>query len=97
MLNGVGREFYENGQLTEEVNFNNDKFHGTRKYFYPNGHLWIEQVFKDGLDWEIVANYTEDGKRRDAGTLKNGNGTVIYYNEDGTVREVSTFVQGEQR
>jgi antitoxin component YwqK of YwqJK toxin-antitoxin module len=95
--NGVGRAYYEGGQLMEEVHFKDDQFHGSRKYFYPYGQLWIEQVYKNGLDWEVVSNFTEDGKRRDAGTLKNGNGTIIFYNEDGSVREVSTFVNGVQR
>jgi antitoxin component YwqK of YwqJK toxin-antitoxin module len=44
-----------------------------------------------------VANYTEDGQKRDAGTLRNGNGTIIFYDEDGTVREVREYVNGEQK
>ncbi|AYB33539.1 toxin-antitoxin system YwqK family antitoxin [Chryseolinea soli] len=95
--NGVGREYYPDGKVMEEVNFKDDNFHGPRKYFYPNGQLWIEQIDKDGLQWEVVSNFTEDGKRRDAGTLRNGNGTIIFYNENGSVRKVSTFLNGVEQ
>lgn len=95
--NGPGRHFYPDGKVMEEVNFKDDNFHGTRKYFYPNGQLWIEQIYKDGLSWEVVSNFTEDGKRRDAGTLRNGNGTIIFYNENGSVRKVSTFSNGVEQ
>jgi antitoxin component YwqK of YwqJK toxin-antitoxin module len=54
----------------------------------------IEEVYKDGLHWEVIANFAENGARKDAGTLRNGNGATIYYNEDGSVREVATFVNG---
>jgi len=96
-FNGVGRRYYGDGKIMEEANFKDDELHGTRKYFYPNGQLWIEQVYKDGLDWEVVANFAEDGKPRNAGTLRGGNGTIIYYNEDGTVRETVTFIQGKKQ
>ena len=56
----------------EEVHFEDDKFHGTRKYFYSNGQLWIEQVYKKGLFWTVVSNFNEKCEHRDAGTLRDG-------------------------
>ena len=94
---GIAREYYEDGQVMEEVNFKGDKFDGIRKYFYPNGQLWIEEINKNGLSWEVVSNFTESGERRNAGTLREGNGTIIYYHEDGSVREVSTIVNGVEQ
>jgi antitoxin component YwqK of YwqJK toxin-antitoxin module len=96
-IHGVGKSYYESGKLEETVEFQNDKFHGVRKYYYPNGQLWIEQIYKVGLDWEVVANYAETGKKRDAGTLRDGNGTIIFYNEDGSIREVKSFVNGYEQ
>ena len=93
-LNGVGKKYYENGTLNEVAGFKNGVFDGTSKYFYPNGQLWIEHVYKDGKHWAVIANYTAQGKKRDAGTLINGNGTIIYYNEDGTVREIKKCING---
>ena len=96
-LSGKGKKYYENGTLQEEAEFEDGEFHGTRKYYYPNGQLWIEQVYKNGKSWKVIANYTDKGKKRDGGTLKNGNGTIIFYNDDNTVREVITYVNGEEK
>lgn len=93
-LNGFCREFYEDGTLMRSAWFRNNLLDGNFKYYYPNGKLWIEQEYKEGKQWTVLGNYTSDGKRRDAGTLKNGNGTVILYNEDGTVREVVKVLNG---
>lgn len=96
-ITGLGKKFYENGTLQESAHFENGAFNGTRKYYYPNGQLWIEQVYKQGKSWTVVANYTEDGKKRNAGTLKNGNGTIIFYNEDGSIRETISYINGEEK
>jgi antitoxin component YwqK of YwqJK toxin-antitoxin module len=96
-INGSGKKYYEDGTIQEVAEFKDDVFDGVRKYFYPNGQVWIEQVYKQGKSWTVVANYTEDGQKRDAGTLRNGNGTIIFYDEDGTVREVREYVNGEQK
>lgn len=94
MLNGVGKKYYSDGTLQEYAEFKDDASNGVRRYYYENGQLWIEQTYKEGKYWDVIANYTRDGKKRDAGTLKNGNGTVIYYNEDGSIRETETLKNG---
>lgn len=94
-LNGICKKYYPGGTIQEYAEFKDGAFHGTRRYYYDNGQVWIEQNYKDGKYWEVVANYTKEGKKRDAGTLKNGNGTVIYYDEDGSIRETETLRNGE--
>lgn len=96
-INGTGKRYYRDGALMEVAQFKNGEFDGVRKYYYPNGQLWIEQIYKEGKSWTVVANYTETGQKRDAGTLKNGNGTIIFYNADGSVREVSTYINGVEK
>ena len=71
-------------------------FNGQRKYYYPSGKLWVESVVKDGRPWTVIANYTSEGKKRDPGTLREGNGTMIFYNDDGTVRETTKYKNGEE-
>lgn len=94
ILNGPGKKFYEDGKPQEEIFFTNGELDKTRKYYHPNGQLWIEQEYKIGLHWNVISNYDEKGNKRDAGTLKNGNGTVIFYNDDGTVRETVSYKDG---
>lgn len=96
-INGTGKKFYENGILKEVVEFKDGNFNGVRKYFYPNGKLWIEQIYKNGKSWTVVGNYTDKGQKREAGTLYNGNGTIIFYTEDGSVREIKTYINGDEK
>ncbi len=94
---GLSKRYYETGILMEEVNFTDGKFNGAHKYYHPNGQLWIEKIYRDGAAWEIIANFDANGKSRDAGTLKNGTGTVIYYNDDGTIRETLSYENGRKK
>ncbi|TCZ73630.1 toxin-antitoxin system YwqK family antitoxin [Flaviaesturariibacter aridisoli] len=94
--NGTGRRWYDSGKPMEEVTLVNGQFHGIRRYFYPNGQLWIEEEYRNGLHWNILGNWDAQGKRRDAGTLKGGNGTVKLYHEDGSLRETTTYVNGKE-
>ena len=42
----------------------------------------------------LAAHFDKTGKPRDAGTLKNGNGTRVLYTEEGEVREIVTYDKG---
>lgn len=91
---GTVRKYYETGTIEEIQEMKNGRADGVRKFYYPNGQLCVEQVFKAGKNWEIRSSFTQKGQRRKAGTLRNGNGTIVYYNDDGSVRETKTFVNG---
>jgi antitoxin component YwqK of YwqJK toxin-antitoxin module len=95
-MNGNRTEYYEDGTQKETAEFKDGLFNGVRKYFYPNGQLWIEQIYRNGKSWTVVANYTDKGQKRDAGTLHEGNGTIVFYNEDGTVRQIVTYIDGDE-
>ncbi|RYY66493.1 MAG: hypothetical protein EOO12_04080 [Chitinophagaceae bacterium] len=88
---------YRAGDLVRVRTFYHEQFNGTRRYFYPNGQLWIEEEYRNGLHWNIVGNWDAQGKRRDGGTLKGGNGTLKLYNEDGSLRETATYVNGKEQ
>lgn len=94
-LNGLTKRYYDNGNMLECINFTDNEFNGNWKYYYPNGQLWLEKIYKMGKSWEAVASFTKNGEKRNPGTLKNGNGTTIYYNEDGTIREIVTYKNGK--
>ena len=94
--NGPAKRFYPSGVVMDEMSFKNGIPNGLRRYYYPSGKIWIEQEMKDGKPWTVIANYTEDGTKRDAGSLKEGNGTVIFYNQDGKIRETVVYKNGVQ-
>jgi hypothetical protein len=43
---------------------------------------------------EILSSFHKDGTARDKGTLKNGNGTWINYNEKGEISVIDTYKDG---
>lgn len=93
----MGKRFYESGHLMEELTMINGKFHGTRKYYHPNGTLWSVEEYKNGMPWNAIANYTDKGIKRPHGTLRNGTGTLIFYDENGAVSETLNYVNGQQQ
>lgn len=96
MRNGEAKRFYETGTVMEKITFRDDVMHGEYAYYYPDGKPWIKHIIKNGNFWEVIANYDSKGNKRDAGTLKNGNGTIIYYDSDTVVRETIMFKDGKK-
>ncbi len=97
VMSGPAKKFYSNGTLKEFAMFKNGKFDGPRRLFYPNAQLSTEEVFKEGKHWTIRNNYNREGYRRDGGTLTDGNGTLILYNENGTILEVKHYKNGDEK
>lgn len=95
-LNGTGFRYYPDGTVIEKVEFTDGEFNGLYAYYHPNGQAWVEITYKKGLPWEALGNYLVSGEKRDAGTLKNGTGTLIYYHENGKVSEVHEYQEGRR-
>lgn len=93
---GTGKKFYKNGHLEDSVTFSYGEIEGNRYYYHYNGKLWIVEKFFAGRPWEIIANYDARGNKRDGGTLKEGTGTLIFYNEDDKVREIRYYRNGAE-
>lgn len=93
-LNGQYQTFYSNGNIKETFKFNKGDEDGIYKYFYENGQLWIEKEYKSGLLLNVIGSFDSNGNQRDKGTIKDGNGTVNYYTEDGKVYTIQTFKEG---
>lgn len=93
-LNGPYHTYYENGKSEEVFTYNKGKEDGIYQYYYENGQLWIEKEYKNGLLLNVIGSYDSQGNPRDYGTIKNGNGTVNYYTEEGKVYNTQTFKDG---
>ena len=46
---GINKEYYENGNIKEEISYKNGKLNGVSMEYYENGSLKSESTFKDGL------------------------------------------------
>jgi antitoxin component YwqK of YwqJK toxin-antitoxin module len=90
----ITREYYPDGVLKQEVRLKEGFPNGVSKDYYTNGKLKLEQEMKNGQHWTVIASYGPTGVKRDAGTLKDGNGTIINYKEDGSVQSVVSYKDG---
>ena len=71
-----------------------DKLDGVDRYYHENGQIWIERIYDNGLLLNVIANYDSTGKKRDKGTLKDGNGTLNLYDENNTLKRIETYKDG---
>lgn len=81
-IDGVRKMYTEDGALHETRPFRKGKMHGTTVIYHSNGKPWTSRTYVDGLLWSVEFNYDMNGKPRDVGTLKNGNGTMLRYDEN---------------
>jgi len=94
LLEGKVIGFYSNGKIEKESNYKNDKLDGVYHYYHDNGQLWIEKIYEKGLLMNVTANYDFKGNKRDKGTLKNGNGTLKFYNKRDILIITETYKEG---
>ncbi len=95
ILQGESRFYYDDGQLKMVENFSEGNTNGSYRYYYENGQLWTELETKDGKAWTVKSNYDRNGKAKDKGTLKDGNGTVKRYDEKGKLIAIEHYKNGE--
>jgi len=93
-LNGEWKFYNEKGKCIEKGNYSDDKKDGKWTYYYDNEQLKKEEFwFKDKL-LEITSHFDNKGEPIKRGTLKEGYGTVLDHNVDGTVTTLD-YVNGE--
>lgn len=96
ILNGLYQTYYPNGKVQESFIYKTRQADGVYKYYYSNGQLWVEKEYKNGLLMNVIGSFDPKGNQRDKGTLKDGNGTVNYYTEEGKIYSVETFEDGKK-
>ena len=93
-LHGRYQTYYMNGNTEEVFIYNKGKEDGIYQYYYENGQLWIEKEYKNGLLMNVNGSYDSNGNSRDYGSIRNGNGTINYYTEEGRIYNTQTFENG---
>ncbi len=71
-LNGIQKDWYENGQLRCEFNYKEGKEEGIQKEWYENGQLWYEDNYKEGKQDGIQKSWYENGQLHYKMYYKNG-------------------------
>ncbi|MDC0157945.1 hypothetical protein OAK38_09295 [Verrucomicrobia bacterium] len=91
---GRAESFYENGQKKEERNYKDGKWDGFYTVWYRNGQKEEESNWRDGkLMFAFV--WKPNGEKCPVTNVKDGNGVLVWYNDDGTERGRHTYKDGE--
>lgn len=93
---GSWSEFYPSGSIKSEYSYQNGLMHGSYKYYYEQGNIWTERAYNEGRLWNIISNKKKDGSVLSPGSLKDGTGTVIIYDENGAAVETQTYSGGKK-
>lgn len=88
--NGTGYVvfYHTNGALNSKIYYKNGSRDGEATWYHPNGQLDQKAIYKYsatdplGLRWEVISSYDKYGVEREKGTLKNGTGSWISYDEN---------------
>ncbi|NRA13433.1 MAG: hypothetical protein HRT57_15920 [Crocinitomicaceae bacterium] len=84
MLTGL-KSYYENGEISRVADFTDEKATGEWKIYHENGELYQERLWKMGKLMKVTSCFDNKGNPLKLDTLKNGNGKVYYYFEDGVL------------
>lgn len=93
---GQSLTYFANGHIERVELFVDGKLNGSKSTFYENGQLRVQQRFSNGLMDGVSWIYWPNGNTKKQGEFAMGrqHGVVTYHNEDGSVQEKVTYVEG---
>ncbi len=62
--NGIGKEYYQDGELKWEGTYVEGRLEGEKKYYYPSGKLYMIERYVDGKKEGIRESYYESGEKK---------------------------------
>ena len=88
--------WYPDGKVKQVVNYINGEVDGVYEIYYSNGQLWAKIKYSTGKPWESLEHYFNDGTPVGKNTLKDGNGQLFSYDENGNLQLTTTYEKGEE-
>ena len=92
------KTFHENGQIKEEIETLNNKWHGLYKLYHENGQLLVVTRFENEKQVDgIVDSYDDNGTLIRTVIIKNGNfnGPFKEFYPSGTIKKEGVYKEGE--
>ena len=89
--NGPAKRYYESGTLKETRTMKDGRRDSIYLFYYENGTLWEHILYRHGGIWNVLAYNSSNGKPIDCCTIKDGQGTMRFYDQDGKVSEESEY------
>src|SRR5579885_1451030 len=62
MRQGLFQQFYESGEIEEQVNYIDDKRQGLYQHFYESGKIWEHVNYVDGRRQGLYQQFYESGE-----------------------------------
>jgi hypothetical protein len=87
----IEKYFYDGGGIYLIAHVINSKMEGLASFFYTNGFLWSEKIYKNNIPYTVISSYNQFDELVEKGTLFEGNGTLCIYKENGTLEEIETY------
>lgn len=91
---GEWTEYYENGIIKTKGNNKNGVPNGKWERYYDNGQLSQSFSRNNNKIINIFSCFDKNGNKLDKGTLKDGNGTIIMYDENGNITKTHELKNG---
>lgn len=95
-LDGEWKYYYDNGQLEQFGNYINGKADGEWKIFHKNGNPFQVRSWENDKLIDIYTSLDANGKPLNKGTIANGNGTRIIYDNEGKIKKTENYINGEK-
>jgi antitoxin component YwqK of YwqJK toxin-antitoxin module len=94
-FNGLCRRWNENGVKIEEFYTKDDKHDGSFTEWYPSGSKKGESVWEDGklISYSV---WKPNGEKCNRTKIRNGDGVVVRYSEEGHVVAKTHFKNGKE-
>jgi antitoxin component YwqK of YwqJK toxin-antitoxin module len=93
-IHGKNYEYDKNGNLYCVQNYRRGKLNGDSKYYYKNLSIKCIISFKNDKPIDIKEYYAFDGSKLNNVYLKNGNGYLKIFNDDGSITSEGSVLNG---
>jgi hypothetical protein len=92
---GRYQTFYSNGNRQCDCHYKNGERDSIQNIYHSNGQLWTQRLYKNGMPWEIISNFDSQGDALEMGTLKDGTGTMLIYDDQGKLLYTHVYENGQ--
>lgn len=94
-MEGKQRSFRKSGALLAVYMTHEGDYDGTMTIYHDNGKVWTRRIYVNGLLWNVEMNNDANGNPMNKGTIKNGTGTMLRYDEKGKLIYTYEFLNGQ--
>lgn len=95
--NGLQQIYTEDGKRSFTGNYIHDLREGIIEVYHSNGMIWTTRIYKNDRPWTVLSNFNSGGEIMEKGTLKDGEGTVYLYDENGRLEFIETYSKGKRK